>query len=65
MQHFSAIKMANLCKENQIIMAIGVIRQDEKLRRRKAAAIYNVPEVTLQHKMNGRTVTNAKARIAS
>ena len=46
--------MATLCKESQIILAIEAIRQDKKLSRRKAAAIYNVPEATLRYRMNGR-----------
>ena len=46
--------MATLYKESQIILAIQAIRQDKNLRRRKAAAIYNVPEATLRYRMNGR-----------
>ena len=47
-------KMATLYKESQIILAIQAIRQDKNLSRRKAAAIYNVPEATLRYRMNGR-----------
>jgi hypothetical protein len=47
--------MTILCKESQIILAVEAIRQDQKLSRRKAAAIYNVPESTLRYRMNGRT----------
>ena len=46
--------MATLCQESQIILAIEAIQRDKKLSRRKAAAIYNVPEATLRHRMNGR-----------
>jgi hypothetical protein len=46
--------MATLYKESQIILAIEAIRQDKKLSRQKAPAIYNVPEATLRHRMNGR-----------
>lgn len=35
-------------------MAIEAIQRDRKLSRRKAATIYNVPEATLRHRMNGR-----------
>jgi hypothetical protein len=48
--------MATLYKESQIILAIEAIRQDKKLSRRKATAIYNVPEATLRHRMNGRAL---------
>jgi hypothetical protein len=47
--------MTILCKESQIILAVEAIRQDKNLSRRKAAAIYNVPESTLRYRMNGRT----------
>jgi hypothetical protein len=47
--------MATLCKESQIILAIEALRKDKNLSRRKAAAIYNVPEATLHYRMNGRT----------
>ena len=47
--------MATIHKESQIILAIGAIRRDQKLSRRKAAAIYDVPEATLRYRMNGRT----------
>ena len=46
--------MATLSKESQIILAIEAIQRDEKLSRGKAAAIYNMPEATLCHRMNGR-----------
>jgi hypothetical protein len=46
--------MATLYKESQIILAIKAIRQDKKLSRRKAIAIYNVLEATLRYRMNGR-----------
>jgi hypothetical protein len=46
--------MATLYKESQIILVIEAIRQDKKLSRQKAVAIYNVPEATLRYRMNGR-----------
>ena len=46
--------MATLYKESQIILVIEAIRQDKNLSRQKAVAIYNVPEATLRHRMNGR-----------
>jgi hypothetical protein len=47
--------MATFCKESQIILAIKAIQRSGKLSRRKAAAIYSVPEATLRHRMKGRT----------
>ena len=47
--------MALQSQESQIILAIQALQSDEKLSRRKAAAIYSVPETTLRDRMNGRT----------
>ena len=46
--------MATLSKESQIILVIETIQRDAKLSHGKAVAIYNVPEATLCHRMNGR-----------
>jgi hypothetical protein len=42
-------------KEARIILAIEAIRTTQKLSRRRAAAIYNVPESTLRARMTGVT----------
>lgn len=41
-------------QEARVILAIEAIRTSKKLSRRAAAKIYNVPEATLRHRMNGR-----------
>ena len=41
--------------EARIILAIEAIRTSRKLSRRAAAKIYDVPESTLRHRINGRT----------
>src|SRR4051794_30725888 len=50
--------MAAQSKESKIILAIEAIERDENLSRRKAAAIYDVPETTLRDRMNGRPPKN-------
>ena len=47
--------MQNQTPEARIILAIEAIQSSQKLSRRAAAKIYNVPEATLRHRMNGRT----------
>src|SRR6195952_5778840 len=42
-------------KEARIILAIEAIRTSKKLSRRASAKIYNVPEITLRHKIDGMT----------
>lgn len=41
-------------QEARVILSIEAIRTSKKLSRRAAAKIYNVPEATLCHRMNGR-----------
>jgi hypothetical protein len=48
-------KMAAPSKEAGILLAIEAMQRDKKLSRRKAAAIYNIPEPTLRARMKGRT----------
>ena len=50
--------------EAQIILAIEAIRSSQKLSRRAAAKLYNVPEATLRTRMNGAT-TIAERRPAN
>ena len=45
--------MASQTQENRIILAIEAIQSSQKLSRRKAAELYNVPETTLRHRING------------
>ena len=40
-------------KEARIILAIEAIRTTQKLSRRRAAVIYNVPELTLRARITG------------
>ena len=47
--------MATSSRESQILLAIEAIERNPKLSRRRAAAIYNVPESSLRDRMNGRT----------
>ena len=46
--------MATSSRESQILLAIEAIEHNPKLSRRRAAAIYNVPESSLCDRMNGR-----------
>lgn len=48
--------MPTQSNECQIILAIQALQCNEKLSRRKAAAIYNVSETTLRARINGRTL---------
>ena len=43
------------CLEARVILAIEAIKSSQKLSRRAAAKLYNVPETTLRQRMNGRT----------
>ncbi len=45
--------MASTAKENQLLFAIQAIQSDKNLSCRAAAKLYNVPETTLRHRMNG------------
>jgi hypothetical protein len=51
-------------KEARIILAMEAIRKDPQLSRRRAARIYEVPETSLRHRMNGR-VAKASQRPAT
>jgi hypothetical protein len=55
--------MQDKTPEARVILAIEAIQSSCKLSRRAAAKIYNVPEATLRHRMNGRT-TMAERRPA-
>ena len=41
-------------QEARIIMAIEAIQSSKSISRRKAIKIYNIPELTLRARMNGR-----------
>jgi hypothetical protein len=46
--------MPSQSKEARIVMAIRALESDQKLRIHKAAQIYDVPDATLRHRINGR-----------
>ena len=50
--------MSSFSQERRIILATQAIENNQNLSRRQAAKIYEVPEATLRHRMNGRTVKN-------
>ena len=43
------------CLEARVILAIETLKSSQKLSRRAAAKLYNVPETTVRERMNGRT----------
>ena len=47
--------MSSFSKERRIVLATEAIQKNQKLSFRQAAQIYEVPEATLRHRMNGRT----------
>ena len=47
--------MTTSSQNRSILLAIQAVTQDKTLSRRKAAAIYNVPESSLRDRMKGRT----------
>ena len=47
--------MQSFSNERRIILAIQAIENNKNLSCRQAAKIYEIPEATLRHRMNGRT----------